>query len=195
MLAAAALVGAPPSHAANVGTLVKVVLHKQFKPTGYADMPDLDGHPCSRHGVREALRHPSSRESSVLLIQRLGDGADPHVAYARPTAGRCGDRRSNHGPLGNPTAAGYAVGGGHNGVQLWWCIDTGRRLHLTALPTVSARCRGAFVIVPAGSRGLARYPARSRCTLRLPRIARCVHAIRWPRSARTGCLRRRMGAR
>ena len=41
------------------------------------------------HGVRERLSHASSAESRVLLIQRLGDGANPHVAHTRSTAERC----------------------------------------------------------------------------------------------------------
>jgi hypothetical protein len=49
--------------------------------------------PCTRHDVGEGLRHASSDESCVLLLQRLGDGADSHITYAHPTTRWCGCMR------------------------------------------------------------------------------------------------------
>ena len=53
--------------------------------------------------------------------------------------------------LGSPTAAGDAVGAGYDGGQLWWHIDTGHRLHASAVSAVFACCRWAFVIMAADS--------------------------------------------
>jgi hypothetical protein len=40
---------------------------------------------CPRQGVGEGLRHASSRKGGVLLLQRVGYGADSHITYAHPT--------------------------------------------------------------------------------------------------------------
>ena len=61
---------------------------------------------CARHRVGERLRHARCFQSGVLLIQGRGDGADTHITYTRPVAGRCGWMRISvcHKVLDNPGA-------------------------------------------------------------------------------------------
>jgi hypothetical protein len=57
----------------------------------------------ARHVVGERLCHAHRSEGSVLLFQRLGDGADPCVTYERSSARRrrCTRITQSHNRLSN----------------------------------------------------------------------------------------------